>query len=283
MDGTLLNGRHTVSEETVQLIKDAQNSGIEFLVATGRAYNEARYVLDQVNIKCPAICVNGGEIRDENGNIEFAVSLDGKVCKEIEKVFNELNIYFELYTEKGTYTMDEDMGVEIVTDIYHSANPSEDRAAIRQVAKGRFLEGLIDSIDSYDKLFIEGEGSVYKFLAFALDEELLKEVQNRLREIEGVEVTSSGRNNIEVMHKEARKGTALQRFVESKGISLQDTMALGDNYNDISMLSIVGHSVAMGNAEQPVKDIAKAVTDTNSNDGVAQMIKKALAQQNLVK
>src|SRR5699024_8348708 len=83
MDGTLLNGRHTVSEETVQLIKDAQNSGIEFLVATGRAYNEARYVLDQVNIKCPAICVNGGEIRDENGNIEFAVSLDGKVCKEI--------------------------------------------------------------------------------------------------------------------------------------------------------------------------------------------------------
>ena len=85
------------------------------------------------------------------------------------------------------------------------------------------------------------------------------------------------------MHKEARKGTALQRFVESKGISLEDTMALGDNYNDISMLSIVGHSVAMGNAEQPVKDIAKAVTDTNSNDGVAQMIKKALAQQNLVK
>ena len=278
MDGTLLGEQHMISEETVQLIKEAQKKGIEFLVATGRAYNEARYILNQADIHCPAICVNGGEIRDKDGNIEFAIGLDGNVSKEIEKVFNDFEVYFEIYTPSGTYTTDRNSGVNLVADIYHSVTPEHEIEVIRDVAEERFLEGLIDTIESYHHVFDEEDCLVYKFLAFGLDEDVLEQTKAKLREIEGVEVTSSGRHNIEVMHKDARKGVALQRFVEKHGITLEETMALGDNYNDISMLSVVGHSVAMGNAEQPVKDIAKEVTDTNVNDGVAKMIKKAIDQ-----
>ncbi|MBS4206862.1 Cof-type HAD-IIB family hydrolase [Bacillus sp. FJAT-50079] len=276
MDGTLLNAKQEVSEATVQAIKAAQEQGIDFIVATGRAYSEVRYVLDRAGIDCPAICVNGGEIRDKDGNVSFSVGLDGETSTKITSVFSDLDIYFELYTRGGTYTTSYENGIQVVVDIFHTANPSMNIEEIRKSADDRFNQRLIKVIDDYGPIFAEEDCHVYKFLAFSRDEETLEKARTLLKEIAGIEVTSSGRNNLEVMHYQAQKGAALQRYTEAQGISLADTMALGDNYNDISMLEIAGHSVAMGNGEKPVKEIAKHVTDTNDNDGVAKAIVQAL-------
>lgn len=279
MDGTLLNANQQVSEVTIEAIKAAQERGVDFLVATGRAYNEVRFVLDQAGLKCPAICVNGGEIRDENGNVQFSVGLDGPVSESVTKVFKEVNMYFELYTQGGTYTTDREKGIQAIVDIYHTANPSQDVDEIRSSANERFEQRLIEVIDDYNSVFEAADCHVYKFLAFSMDEELLMEVSKRLEAIDGIEVTSSGRNNLEIMHYDAKKGNALKRYTEAQGISLADTMALGDNYNDLSMLKIAGLSVAMGNAEQPIKDASKYVTATNDEDGVAQAIMRALEEK----
>ncbi len=276
MDGTLLNANQEISEVTIEAIKAAQEKGIDFLVATGRAYNEVRYVLDKAGLECPAICVNGGEIRDQKGNVSFSVGLDGSTSAKITKVFEEINMYFELYTQDGTYTTDREKGIQAIVDIYHTANPSQDVEEIRSSANERFEQRLIHVIDDYAPIFEKADCHVYKFLAFSMDEDLLIEVSERLKSIDGIEVTSSGRNNLEIMHYEAKKGNALKRYTEEQGISLADTMALGDNYNDMSMLKIAGHSVAMGNAEQEVKDVAKYVTAINDEDGVAQAILRAL-------
>ncbi|MBS4177974.1 Cof-type HAD-IIB family hydrolase [Lederbergia citrea] len=281
MDGTLLNANQEVSEATIQAIKAAQEKGIDFLVATGRAYNEVRFVLDKAGIECPAICVNGGEIRDKEGNVEYSVGLDGSTSAKITSVFNEIDMYFELYSEGGTYTTDYEKGIQVLVDIYHTANPSQDASEIRDSADERFRQRLIHVIDDYDSIFEAEDCHVYKFLAFSKDEELLLEASKRLKEIDGIEVTSSGRNNLEVMHFAARKGTALQKYTEAKGISLEDTMALGDNYNDLSMLKIVGHSVAMGNAEQEIKNACRYETALNDDDGVAKAIMKAIEEMEI--
>ena len=69
MDGTLLNHNHKIPKENVELINYAKNQGIEFVVATGRAYYEALPALNEENINCDVISFNGGIVYDKNGNI----------------------------------------------------------------------------------------------------------------------------------------------------------------------------------------------------------------------
>ncbi|HEY4554059.1 MAG TPA: Cof-type HAD-IIB family hydrolase, partial [Bacillaceae bacterium] len=260
MDGTLLNARQEVSEANRKAILAAQERGIEFLVATGRSYREVRYVLDKAEINCPAICVNGGETRDRNGEILHSIGLDGRTSSSVTKVLEDMGIYFEVYAEAGTYTTSREKGIDVIVDIYHTANPERNIEEIRDTAEERFKQRLIHVVDGYEEIFNSAECKVYKFLAFSMDEPLLLEASQRLKKVAGIEVTSSGRNNLEITHEEAQKGIALEKYAQAKGIDLADTMAFGDNFNDISMLKKVGHSVAMGNAEQPVKDACRFET-----------------------
>lgn len=86
-------------------------------------------------------------------------------------------------------------------------------------------------------------------------------------------VFSSGNHNFEIVNKHTSKGGAsLERLASNLNISLDETMAFGDNYNDVSMFEKVKYSVAMGNADENIKLICKLVADTNYNNGVAKMI-----------
>lgn len=85
-----------------------------------------------------------------------------------------------------------------------------------------------------------------------------------------------GQGWLELMPKSVTKGAALLKYAKSLGIEPYQIMAFGDAENDISMLGSVGHGVAMGNAMPSVKAVAKDITDTNYEDGVAKYIAKHL-------
>ena len=70
------------------------------------------------------------------------------------------------------------------------------------------------------------------------------------------------------------KGLALQELTQVMGITMDEVMAIGDSDNDSDMLRIAGMPVVMGNGDEAVKKLAKYVTDTNDNDGVAEAIYK---------
>lgn len=278
MDGTLLNASQEVSEENKLAIEAARKQGIDFLVATGRSYHDLRYVLDKVGIRCPAICLNGAEIRDAEGNVEFGIGLEAVVAEKVAYVLDNADMYYELYTSNGTYTTNYEKGIQAVMDIYRTANPSIEVSKLRQRVEKRFKKRLIKIVDDFDDVFGSEDITTYKFFGFSKDQSLLVEVSKRLEQINGITVTTSGRQNIEITHKNAKKGNALKRYTEKRGISLEETMALGDNYNDLSMLEMVGHSVAMGNAEKEIKDTCRYVTGLNTEDGVAEAIYKALEE-----
>ncbi|RWR12519.1 Cof-type HAD-IIB family hydrolase [Siminovitchia fortis] len=278
MDGTLLNASQEVSEENKLAIEAARKQGIDFLVATGRSYHDLRYVLDKVGIRCPAICLNGAEIRDAEGNVEFGIGLEAVIAEKVAYVLDNADMYYELYTSNGTYTTNYEKGIQAVMDIYRTANPSIEVSKLRQRVEKRFKKRLIKIVDDFDDVFGSEDITTYKFFGFSKDQSLLVEVSKRLEQINGITVTTSGRQNIEITHKNAKKGNALKRYTEKRGISLEETMALGDNYNDLSMLEMVGHSVAMGNAEKEIKDTCRYVTGLNTEDGVAEAIYKALEE-----
>lgn len=278
MDGTLLNASQEVSEENKLAIQAAQEQGLDFLVATGRSYHDLRYVLNKVDIRCPAICLNGAEIRDEEGNIEFGIGLDEMTAEKVAYVLDNADMYYELYTSNGTYTTNYEKGIQAVMDIYLTANPSIEVSELKKRVEKRFEKRLIKIVNDFDGVFGVEDITTYKFFGFSRDQSLLVNVSKRLEQIDGITVTASGRQNIEITHKDAKKGNALKRYTEKRGISLEETMAFGDNYNDLSMLELVGHSVAMGNAETEIKESCCYVTGLNTENGVAEVIYRVLEE-----
>ncbi len=276
MDGTLLNAMQQITPENKEAILKAQVQGVEFVVATGRSYQEARYVLDAAGLNCPVICVNGAEVRSEDGKIISSNPIGKQLAREVAAELNEEDVYFEVYTNEGAFTIDGEKAVSTLIDIVMSANPEADRDEITYAAGARLRDGLINVIKDYEVLFADEKYQIYKLLVFSFDAERLGAAREALAGFADLAVSSSGHENIEITHKRAQKGIALESFAEAKGISLSETMAVGDNFNDVSMFERAGRAVAMGNASYEIKSLCDAVTATNEESGVAKAILEVL-------
>ncbi|WP_080843762.1 Cof-type HAD-IIB family hydrolase [Cytobacillus gottheilii] len=272
MDGTLLTATQTITDENIAAIKKAQEKGIEVVVATGRSYQEAIFVLEEAGLECPIICANGAEVRSAQGQIVSNSPLDKDLAKRTANALTKLEVYYEVYTNQGTYTVDKNKGIKIMADIFLSGNQEADVEEVLKAAEERFEKGLVHKVDSYDVLFESEDHQIYKLLAFTFNPESMKEAEEALQDFEGLIISSSGHGNLELTSKSAQKGVALEAFVREKGISLEETMALGDNYNDLSMFKVVGRAVAMGNADDYIKSQCHTVTLTNEESGVGKAI-----------
>lgn len=274
MDGTLLTGNSMISEKNKQAIKLAQDKGVEFIVATGRSYQEAQFALLNAKIDCPVICVNGAEVRSSAGEILASQPLAQEKAVEVASILANHHVYFEVYTEKGTFTNDLEQAVSVMIDVFTSANHHFTKDEVETFAKERVNSGFVQFVQDYNEIFAENK--IYKLLAFSADLAELANAREELVGLTGLAVSSSGDGNLEITSITAQKGIALAEYVKQKGISLIETMAIGDNDNDLSMLNIVGRSVAMGNAADHVKAQSDLVTLTNDEDGVAKAIIEAL-------
>ncbi len=276
MDGTLLTATQQITAENREAILKAKEKGVEIVVATGRSFQEARFVLEESGLKLPMICVNGAEVRSGDGEIVGSNPLDKALARQAALRLVESGVYFEVYTNKGTFTEDEDKAISIIVDIFSTANPEVPIEKIAEAAEERLHKGLITKIEQYDQLFNDDQYEIYKLLAFSLDDDKLGAARNGLKEITGLAISSSGSENIEITSLDAQKGIALEKFVSSRGIKMEETMALGDNFNDVSMLERVGRPVAMGNAAPEIKALCGEVTVTNEESGVGKAVMKAL-------
>lgn len=152
-----------------------------------------------------------------------------------------------------------------------SFNPDMTMEEAKKVAQTEtFFENLqyVEDIEEFFKLGVE----VRKFVAFHKDVELINTVKEKMGRIEGLAVSSSFSDNIELTQKDAQKGIILKRVATKMGIDSDNVMILGDSFNDYSMFTEFKESVAMKNAIPEVKEIAKYITDSNDNLGVAKAI-----------
>ena len=101
-----------------------------------------------------------------------------------------------------------------------------------------------------------------------------RECEKRLAEIEGITVTSSFPLNNEIGGASTSKADALEFLLQNFGLHKENLMVCGDSRNDISMIEHAGLGVAMGNADDFVKDAADITTLSNEEDGVAYAIEK---------
>ncbi|TMW74107.1 HAD family phosphatase [Alteribacter natronophilus] len=275
MDGTLLDSERGVPEKNAEAIRYAESRGVTVAVATGRDFTEAVAPLKEAGIRLPLICVNGAETRGKDGGILSQVKMERSLYRKAADILREEDVYYEIYTGKGSFTEDPEKGLQIVVDIMMSTGEFDTYDQVMRVAEARFKEGAVTVTDDYDSILDSGV-TLLKLLAFSRDDKKRTAAQERLKKLGRVAVSASASENLEITHIDATKGRALSQFAQSIQVPLTETAAIGDNFNDISMLQAAGTGIAVENAEEEVKAVSRFVTSKNTEGGVAEAIYRLL-------
>ncbi len=257
VDDTLLTTEKVISPKTKQALLNAQKNGIKLCVASGRLpYGVKPYAeeLDVLNNGGYYLGFNGGAVLNSGNELIGKTYLDSKYIEPVYEVLRPTNVTTMVH--KG--------------DIIYADRKVNDYTHIEPDVIGLPLN-LVDDIAEFV------DWKLHKILLCGEPGEL-KEVEGKLKAkfADDVDIYLSAPWFLEVMPNGVNKGLGVEKVCADMGISMDEVMAFGDNYNDIPMLEMAGLGIAMGNAEDEVKNSADYVTDTCDLDGIAKALGKFL-------
>lgn len=277
MDGTLLNDKLQVSEGNAAAIRRAQAAGIEFMVATGRGLSEAQPLVEAHDLHTAFITVNGARVFDTHGDLTVEAGIAPELVQTVLATLHDAGLYFELVTNSGVYSDSRVRRIQQVADVLVRLNPDTSYKIAVALAAARLELMNINYVDDYNALVQQPGVDVLKVIAFSeAGQAALAPAKDKLLATGSLVITSSAVNNIEINSMQAQKGLALKAYAEKKGFTLDECMAIGDNLNDESMITMAKYGVAMGNALPHIKEVAWWTTAKNTDDGVAQAIDRAI-------
>jgi len=279
MDGTLLNDQMQVPTANIAAIQKAQAQGIEFITATGRGMSHAKISLDEADIHVPMILLNGAHVVNAERETIFTIPIGKEKTFEVMDAIEEAGLYYEIFTAEHVYSSNQPKRIEFFSEHIIDKIPGISKKMAIAASSRHLSLTPITFVEDMRQTLIDKEEDVLKIIAFDKNgPEQLKAITGELEKIGDLAIAPSELTNIEINHVDAQKGIALKQFAEERGFSADQVMALGDNFNDVSMLTYAGTSVAMGNAVDAIKKIAKHVTDTNEENGVATAIDRILSE-----
>ena len=256
MDGTLLNDDSVISERTRAAIIKAIEAGALFVTATGRAIQGAEIINDLFEEDMPFVVFNGAcAIMGKSRKTLFKVYMDFTLAKEVVAQGKSRSVCMVVWTDIGLRKI----LMENPPEEYLDYNLKYNQVDYKQIIE-------VDEI---------ADESIYKVLWFG-NKEQVREYQEEMNGYFGgrVNCCSSLPELLEFVSPEADKGIALEEIGKHFGIDRSEMIAVGDGYNDISMLKYAGLGIAMGNAPDDVKAACDEVTLSNNNDGLAAVIEK---------
>lgn len=255
LDDTLLTSNGTISEENKQAIIRAQESGIKFVLASGRPTFAMKHLAKELQLD-----KFGSYIITYNG----AMIVD---CKGFNEIFTQNLLQEDIHS---LYNFSKENGVEIITyveDDIISETKSEYVDVEVNLTRMNFKK-----VDSFKHSI---QTSTPKCIMLE-EPEYLKKVQDILKENHGdkYSIAISKPFFLEVTKKDVDKGQTLLRLAKDLGIDPTEIIAVGDSYNDVTMLQSVGLPVAVENAKDELKSIVKFITTSNENHGLKTVIEK---------
>ncbi|SHF04510.1 Cof-type HAD-IIB family hydrolase [Clostridium fallax] len=277
LDGTLLNDEKVVSEENSRALKRAIDNGFSVAIASGRGYSDIKNIADSIKINPYIISSNGGYVYDKDGKIIKGQAFDKNIAKDLVNFCKNKTYFIHLANERYLY-VEKNWREKVKKNYNQAIKKGYDikKEDLEMVLKIFNKMEVLKEIDSFDEIF-EGNielsyGSVFSFNL----KELKDSIEYMKKYSHKVSCPLSGKCNYEIINKDATKGHSLDILCDYLKINPKETIAFGDNFNDITMLKKAGLGVAMGNAENEIKEIADIVTEKNNNHGVAEAINNLL-------
>ncbi|WP_273126370.1 Cof-type HAD-IIB family hydrolase [Bacillus weihaiensis] len=277
LDGTLLSSHIEISQENIKALQEAQEAGHIVMICSGRAPEDIKIVLEKTPLECP-IAGSNGTMVIADGKLLSQVSIQKEIVQSVAKILNEQKFPFKIYTNKGIFvakTWSERMLIflEENPDIAKGLTEKEYKFMTEQPKE----TDTIKHFEKVEDILSNTEITIQKFFVPTLSGK--NELITHLKDVKGISVTTSGPYNIEIMDVNGHKGNGVKVMAEYFNIPIEDTVAIGDNFNDVPMLEVAGLSVAMGNADPTVKEMADVVTLTNNEHGVAHAIREYILKK----
>lgn len=259
LDGTIVNSNGIISTENIKAIRYLQSKSIRVGIVSGRCFFNMQEEIDIVKPNLPIIGCNGSTIYSTNKTIVDEEQLPFSSKKVID-ILIDYGFSFVIYSPTGIYT--------------NSENNYYFRKLFQRILnyeeKYRIFE--FEQVNNLDWLKSKKKYKILVSYDTPYEKELL---EDKLKNIEDINLVFMSEGMLEINSKKASKGIALKRVTTSLSINMDEVMVFGDNHNDLSMFNVVKNSVSMLNASDEIKEKTKYVTEkTCDDDGFANFVFK---------
>jgi Cof subfamily protein (haloacid dehalogenase superfamily) len=249
LDDTLLNDDRQVSPANKEALTEAIELGVTVTLATGRMYASAEQIARGLQLNVPLITYQGALVKNSiDGQVLYERNIPVHLAEWVYSYCESHELHLQGYVNDQLYVQFDNERVQNyskLSTIPYIVEPNF--RSVIALPQPKML--IIDEPDKLDRIAEE-------FRA-ALGNE--------------VHITKSKPNFLEIMHPEGTKGSALRFLAQHIGCSMEETIAIGDSWNDHDMVEAAGLGVAMANAVEPLKQIANFITSSNNDDGVKQV------------
>ena len=264
IDGTLLDSRWQVSEANRRAIAEAARRGIEVALVTGRRYDFAMPVARQLDTPLTMIVNNGALIRSKEGQTHLRHLLPRETSRRVLQLTRA-------WREGAAVVFDRPRENQVILEVLDPG----DTMRYAYYARNKEFIGLANPLETClteDPIQVMFSGKV----------EAMRNAEAALRAAPFAEefalaVTTYESKDfamIDVIHPVCSKGSSLAEWAALRGVAREEVMAIGDNHNDIEMLSFAGIPVIMGNSVPALKTFGWHQTGTNDEGGVAAAIEQ---------
>ncbi|MDV7105756.1 Cof-type HAD-IIB family hydrolase [Vibrio sp. TH_r3] len=263
LDGTILTDDHTVHPQVKKAIQEIKQY-CRVIIVTGRHHTAARPYYYELGLDTPIICCNGTYMYDYKSETVLKQNAIEKhnALRFIEKS-QEFKLKMVMYiTDAMTYSNYNPFTYMLALERWADSASEEYKPNIYRVDS---FTQTAEQAEHVWKFVVEGSSASVKSL---MQDSWVKENFNGER---------SWSNRVDFAARGNSKGPRLAEYVKSLGYKASDVIAIGDNHNDISMLSYAGFGVAMLNADSIVKSHVQTVCATDNNhDGIAHLIREKI-------
>lgn len=260
MDGTLLNSKKEISKKNLEMIERAFAEGKQVALSTGRCIAELEQYLDIIPGLRYIVCVSGAMVYDLKE--KRSISSNAITEQNIRKIMDIVR--------------DKDIMIHFMSDKSIVQNCDFEKIEYYQMGVYRPLfEEAADKIDNIYDYYEQNRVEIDKLNLYHHTAEEREQTREKLKGLDLV-LKNSEEAGLEISAKNVTKGTGLMSLCEHLGISIDETIAVGDADNDIDVLKTAGLSVAMGNADDEIKEICDVVVGDCDHDGCAEAIEKYL-------
>ena len=254
IDGTILDKNHQLDSYLIELMPLLKQCNIPFVLASARSPLGIAPISKELGITdCPIACYNGA-----------LISLGDKILSQYSIDKSELLLLHDfLKKEFPTVSINVYSGKDWLVNTIDEWVESEAQ-----------ITGESPKVTSLADFIKDEKTLVHKLLLIDNASTILKLKETlATMDFPQTDFYLSKDNYLEVTHNQVSKKQALLELANYYQLPLTSIMTLGDNYNDIPMIETAGLGIAMGNAPRDVKTCAKAVTDSNEQNGVSKAIK----------
>lgn len=260
MDGTLLNSSKEISKNTLRAIDMAFDAGKEVIFCTGRCLAELNYYIEQIP------------------RLRYIVGLSGAFVYDIKE---DMNIFTNKIPERDVKKiLEASKKVDAMVHLLEreSIVQKSNMENMKHFQMDRYIPlfyNVSTVVEDIYKFYFEEKPTVMKLNMYHCSAKEREKTRRALAD-EKLILVNAEETSLEISAEGTTKATGLIKLCEHLGISLEDVIAVGDADNDLDVLSKVGLSIAMGNANDNVKKICDAVVSDCDNDGCVEAIEKYL-------